>query len=127
MHENERGSAPVEFVLVGALLTALTLAILQLGFALYVRNVVQDAAVEGAYSAARVGATLGDGIVTADNAIRTAVGSGSRHEVTAGYSTAYGYETVAVTVTATLPLAGFLGPDRGIIVTAYAPRESFDD
>ncbi len=126
MHE-ERGSAPVEFILVGALLTALTLGILQLGFALYVRNVVQDAAVEGAYAAARAGATLEDGIVQTNEAITTAVGGGASQQVSAEYSRDAGYETVEVTVIATLPLAGFLGPERGIIVTAYAPRENFDD
>ena len=45
---DDRGSSPVEFVLVGALLTLLTLGVLQLGLAVYVRNVVHDAAVEGA-------------------------------------------------------------------------------
>lgn len=124
---NERGSAPVEFILIGALLTALTLGIVQLGFALYVRNVVQDAAVEGAYAAAPVGATLQDALAQTDAAISTAIGAGANHEVSASYSTEYGYETVAVTVTATLPLAGFLGPNRGMTLTAHAPRESFDD
>lgn len=85
MHD-ERGSAPVEFILVGALLTALTLGILQLGFALYVRNVVQDAAVEGAYAAARAGATLEDGIVRTNEAITTAVGGGASQQVSAEYS-----------------------------------------
>lgn len=126
MHD-ERGSAPVEFILVGALLTALTLGILQLGFALYVRNVVQDAAVEGAYAAARAGATLEDGIVQTNEAITTAVGGGASQQVSAEYSRDGGYETVEVTVIAKLPLAGFLGPERGIMVTAYAPRENFDD
>ena len=37
------GSAPVEFVLVGLLLTVLTLGVLQLALAVYVRNVVQGA------------------------------------------------------------------------------------
>ncbi|HET8926556.1 MAG TPA: TadE/TadG family type IV pilus assembly protein, partial [Microbacterium sp.] len=49
---DDAGSSPVEFVLVGALLTVLTLAVLQLGLAVYVRNVVHDAAVEGAFHAA---------------------------------------------------------------------------
>ncbi len=44
---DDRGSSAVEFLLVGTLLTALTLAVLQLALAVYVRNVVHDAAVEG--------------------------------------------------------------------------------
>ena len=47
--DDDRGSAPVEFVMVAALLTALTLGVIQLGIVTYVRNVVHDAAVEGAY------------------------------------------------------------------------------
>ncbi|MEG0162068.1 MAG: pilus assembly protein, partial [Aurantimicrobium sp.] len=39
-HE-ESGSAVVEFVFVGILLTFLTLGILQLGLALHVRNTIQ--------------------------------------------------------------------------------------
>ena len=46
---DDRGSAPVEFVLVGTMLTFLTLGVLQFGFAVYVRNVVHDAAVDCAY------------------------------------------------------------------------------
>ncbi|BDZ44332.1 TadE/TadG family type IV pilus assembly protein [Naasia aerilata] len=44
---HDEGSAPVEFVLVGALLTLLVLSVLQLGLALHVRNTVTDAAAEG--------------------------------------------------------------------------------
>ncbi len=41
---DDRGSAPVEFVLVGLLLTFLTLAVLQLALALHIRNTALDAA-----------------------------------------------------------------------------------
>ena len=51
----------VEFVLVGTLLTVLTLAVLQLGLAIYVRNVVHDAAVEGAHYAALADTSLAEG------------------------------------------------------------------
>ena len=69
--DDEGGASPVEFVLVGTLLTMLTLGVLQLGLAIYVRNVLHDAAVEGAYHAALAGAdgfTLGvvDGEARAD-------------------------------------------------------------
>src|SRR6187397_1248303 len=58
---DDTGSTPVEFVLVGTLLTVLTLGVLQLGFAIYVRNVVHDAAVEGAYHAALADTSLAEG------------------------------------------------------------------
>ena len=58
---DDGGSSPVEFVLVGMMLTLLTLGVLQLGLSVYVRNVVHDAAVEGAFHAALADASLEDG------------------------------------------------------------------
>ena len=49
---DEEGSAVAEFSLVGVLLTALLLAVVQLALALHVRNTVLDAAAEGARYAA---------------------------------------------------------------------------
>lgn len=122
--DDERGSAVVEFVLVGALLTVLTLAVLQLAFAIYVRNVVHDAAVEGAYHAALADTPVQAGAVRAGELIDRAVGAGYAQEVSATSGTVGGTETVIVTVRATLPLAGLLGVPRGLEVTAHAPRES---
>ncbi|WP_307807351.1 TadE/TadG family type IV pilus assembly protein [Naasia sp. SYSU D00948] len=45
---SDDGSAPAEFVMVGAVLVLLVLSVLQLGLALHVRNTVTDAAAEGA-------------------------------------------------------------------------------
>ncbi len=70
----EEGSAAVEFVLVGVLLTALTLGVLQLGIAVYVRNVVHDAAVTGAHEAALADAALDDGVARTRALIRGGVG-----------------------------------------------------
>ena len=46
--EAERGDASTEFVMVGALLVLLTMAILQVSFALYTRTMLVDAAAAGA-------------------------------------------------------------------------------
>lgn len=46
--DGERGSAVADFVMVGGLLTALTLAIVQLTLVLHVRNVLVDATASGA-------------------------------------------------------------------------------
>ena len=43
LRDDDDGSSAVEFVLVGTLLTLLTLAVLQLALAVYIRNVVHDA------------------------------------------------------------------------------------
>ena len=51
-----------EFVLVGVLLTALLLAVVQLALALHVRNTVLDAAAEGARYAALAGSSAEAGV-----------------------------------------------------------------
>ena len=47
VEESERGDASTEFVMVGALLVLLTMAILQVSFALYARTMLVDAAAAG--------------------------------------------------------------------------------
>jgi Flp pilus assembly protein TadG len=121
---DERGSAPAEFVLVGALLAALTLAVLQLGLAVYVRNVVHDAAVEGAYHAALADVDPAAGAERTRTLIERAVGAGYAREVTAGTTDVLGARTVVVTVRAVLPLIGLIGIPGALEVTAHAPRES---
>lgn len=123
---DERGSTPVEFVLVGVLLTVLTLGVLQLGLAVYVRNVVHDAAVEGAYHAALADVETTAGAQRARDVVERAVGDGFVEGATASESTALGYDTVAVTVTTRLPLIGLLGVPHGWEVTVHAPAETFD-
>ncbi|WP_240423813.1 TadE/TadG family type IV pilus assembly protein [Microbacterium halotolerans] len=115
-----------EFILVGALLTTLTLAVLQLGFALYVRNVAHDAAVEGAYYAALADTELGSGADRAAELISRGVGGAYDHEVSASTVVVSGVDSAVVTVTATLPLVGLLGAPNGLEVTAHAPLESFE-
>lgn len=121
---DEAGSAAVEFVLVGVLLTALTLAVLQLGFAIYVRNVVQDAAVEGAYHAALADTELAEGAARAGEIVSRTVGDAYGHEIRVGTDTVAGVDSAVVTITATLPLAGLLGAPGGLEVSAHAPLES---
>ena len=123
---DDTGSTPVEFVLVGTLLTLLTLGVLQLGFAIYVRNVVHDAAVEGAYHAALADTTLGEGARRTSEILSRTAGAGYATDVVARETEALGHPAVAVTVRATLPLVGLLGAPRMLEVTAHAPLESLD-
>ena len=115
-----------EFILVSALLTTLTLAVLQLGFALYVRNVVHDAAVEGAYHAALADTELATGERRAEQIVSRAVGDAYAHDATVRVGTVAGRDCAIVTMTATLPLAGLLGVPRALEVSAYAPLESLE-
>lgn len=120
------GASPVEFVLVGTLLTVLTLGVLQFGLAVYVRNVVHDAAVEGAYHAALADTTLEDGARRTRDIVDRTIGGGYATDVSVRETSALGQATVEISVAATLPLVGLLGAPRSLEVTAHAPVESFD-
>ncbi|GAA3943604.1 TadE family protein [Microbacterium soli] len=124
---DDHGSSTVEFVLVGALLTALVLSVLQLAFAVYVRNVVHDAAVEGAHYAALADTALGDGAQRTRAVISRAVGSAYAEDVSVGRDRRLGHESVVVRVRTTLPVMGLVGVPHGMEVEARAPVESFDD
>jgi hypothetical protein len=125
--QDERGSSPVEFLLVGTLLTVLTLAVLQLAFAVYVRNVVHDAAVEGAYHAALADTGLDEGAERTRDVITRAVGAGYAEEITVVHSERLGYPMIDVRVRTTLPVIGLLGVPRVWEVEAHAPEESLGD
>lgn len=122
----EGGSAPVEFVLVGVLLTFLTLAVLQLALALHVRNTVLDAAAEGARYGALADNEPADAVPRTTHLIETAVGSDFARDVTVREGSWMGVPAVIVTVRTTLPLAGFLGVDRALEVEGHAARETLD-
>src|SRR4029079_2265089 len=72
---DERGSAPVDFVLVGSLVTLMFLALLQLGIDYHVRNVLAACAAEGArYGADADVASAEAGAARANELIRQSVG-----------------------------------------------------
>jgi Flp pilus assembly protein TadG len=125
-HDGDEGSSPVEFVLVGTLLTVLTLGVLQFGLAVYVRNVIHDAAVEGAYHAALADTSLAEGARRTRDIVTRTVGAEYSADVTVRETAALGHPAVEVRVAATLPLVGLLGSPRTMEVTAHAPLESFD-
>jgi hypothetical protein len=110
--------------MVGALLTVLTVAVLQLGFALLVRNTLIDAAAEGAHVAALADNTLIDGRERTRALIDTAVGERYASDVSATYSRYRGMPAVEVTVRAPLPLLGLFGPDHALEVSGHAPVET---
>ncbi|MCK6067941.1 MULTISPECIES: TadE/TadG family type IV pilus assembly protein [Microbacterium] len=123
---DDAGSSPVEFVLVGALLTLLTLAVIQLALGVYVRNVAHDAAVEGAFHAALADTTLAQGAERTRELVARAVGEAYAGDITVAESADAGAPAVRVTVRTTLPLLGLLGVERALEVTAHAPLESLD-
>ncbi|MEO6309720.1 MAG: TadE family protein [Leifsonia sp.] len=120
----DSGSAVVEFVLVGTLLTVLTLSVIQLALALYIRTTLLDAAAEGARHAALADNGLIDGVGRTQDLITTAVGARYATGVAAGYAERGGYLTVEVSVTAPLPLIGMLGFEHGLKVVGHAVVET---
>jgi Flp pilus assembly protein TadG len=123
---DDLGSSPVEFVLVGTMLTLLTLGVLQLGLSVYVRNVVHDAAVEGAFHAALADTSLQDGARRTGQIISRTVGADYAADIDVRETSTLGHPTVEITVRATLPLIGLVGAPHSMEVSARAPVESFD-
>ncbi|WP_294181698.1 TadE/TadG family type IV pilus assembly protein [uncultured Schumannella sp.] len=123
---DERGSAPAEFALVGALLTMLTVAVLQLGLALHVRNSVLDAAAEGARYGALADRGPADAAARTAELITLAVGADYARDISVSSGEWQGHPALTVTVHATLPLIGLLGAERALEVTGHAAIETLD-
>jgi hypothetical protein len=116
----ERGSAVVDFVLVGGLLTMFFLAILQLTLILHVRNTLIDAAASGA----RYGTLADRGPADAQDRthalIVTALNPGFAEDVTTSEVTIQGLRTLEVTVRAPMPVIGLIGPQDLLEVKGHA-------
>jgi Flp pilus assembly protein TadG len=123
VRRDDRGSAIVEFTLVGVLLTVLFLALLQLGLALHVRNTLVASAAEGARYAANADRAPADGEVVTRTLIRDSLADSFAQAVTSGFESVGDVPTVYVQVEATLPVIGLLGPPRGIRVRGHAVDE----
>ena len=121
--DDERGSAPVEFILVGVLLTLLTLGVLQFALAVHVRNIVADAATDAAFHAALADTTPAETEARARAAVTRGTGSDLITSLSITPGTRHGIDIVSVRIVATLPLAGLAGPTHGTAVTADAPLE----
>lgn len=111
-------------MLVGALLTVLTLSVIQLGITLLVRNTVLDAASEGARYAALADNDLGDGATRTHDLISTAIGSAHAQDIRVSRGTYRGHPSAIVTVITPLPVIGLVGIDHGLEVTGHAAIES---
>jgi Flp pilus assembly protein TadG len=116
----EQGSAVVDFVLVGGLLTMFFLAIIQLTLILHVRNTLIDAAASGA----RYGTLADRGASDAEERTRGLIGaalnSGFAEHVSTSEATVHGFRTLQVTVRAPMPVIGLIGPREMLEVTGHA-------
>lgn len=107
---DDRGSAIAEFTMVAGLLTLIVLTIMQLALGLHVRNVLQDAAAEGARYGALAGSSPAAGVARAQTLIAVAIGPDFAQAVTATTSTVAGHPALQLTVRAPLPVLGLVGP-----------------
>ncbi|WP_024817340.1 TadE family protein [Arthrobacter sp. 31Y] len=117
---NERGSAVVDFVLVGALLTLFFMSIVQLMLVLHVRNTLIDAAASGARYGALSDRTLMDAKVRTAELIGGALNSDFARDITSTEITIDGIRTLEVTVRAPLPVVGLIGPGEVLEVKGHA-------
>ena len=122
--QNESGSAVVDFVMVGALVIIVFVALLQVALGVYARNVLTDAAGDGARRAALVGGTEAEARQRVQVLTDAALRRGYVDTVTVSRVSSGDLRLVEVTVTAPLPVLGLLGPGGTLRVTGHAVDES---
>lgn len=110
--------------MVSALLTVLTLAVIQLGLALFIRNTVVDAAAEGARFGALADRTPADGVARTADLISTALGPDYASDVSASTISFLGSPALVITVRTPLPLIGLFGISDGLEVSGHAAIET---
>jgi hypothetical protein len=124
----DRGSAVVDFALVGGLLSLLFVSLLQLALVLHVRNVLIDCAAEGARYGARADRTPQDAVQRTVDLVGADLGPGFAGRVastiTADVVDRDGVQTVEVRLRAPLPVVALVGPSGGLSVSGHAFAES---
>lgn len=120
----EQGSAAVDFVLVGSLLTVVFMAVIQLALVLHVRNTLIDAASSGARYGALADREASDAQRRTESLISMALSDTYAQNVLVDQISYMGVPTVEVTVTAPLPVIGLVGPGGVIEVSGHAARTS---
>ncbi len=118
--EAQTGSAVVDFVLVGALLTVLFLAIIQLTLVLHVRNTVVDAAASGARYGTLGDRNAADAKDRTEQLITGALNADYARSVTVTEEVYLGVRTLKVTVRSPLPVLGLIGPGSTLEVSGHA-------
>jgi Flp pilus assembly protein TadG len=116
----ERGSAVVDFVLVGSLLTMFFLAVIQLTLVLHVRNTLIDAAASGARYGTLADRNAADARDRTGELIATALNLDFAKDVTTTEVTFQGIRALEVTVRAPLPVIGLIGPREALEVKGHA-------
>jgi len=119
----DTGTAVVDFVLVGALLSLIFVALVQLAVVLHVRNTLIDCASEGARYGALADRTPADGAARARLLVGADLSARYAGDVRAGHETVDGLDTVVVRIRAPLPVLGLVGAGRVLTVSGHALSE----
>lgn len=122
--DRERGSAVVDFVLVGALVTVLLAAVLQLALTLHVRATLIDCAAEGARHGALLGSSSESGLERTRELVNSALSPAYADDVTASVAELGGVPVLVVSIRAPLPIVGLLGPSGAFTVSGRALMET---
>ncbi len=122
--QNDSGSAVVDFVMVGALVITVFVALLQVTLGVYARNVLTDAAGDGARRAALVGGTEAEARQRVQVLSDAALRRGYVDTVTVSRVPSGELMIVEVTVTAPFPVLGLFGPGGTLRATGHAVDES---
>ncbi len=117
---DERGSAVVDFVMVGGLLTMFFLAIIQLTLVLHVRNTLIDAAASGARYGTLADRGASDAEERAAMLIGTALNADFAQDISTTEVTFQGLRTLEVTIKAPMPVIGLIGPRDLLEVKGHA-------
>ena len=121
MKGGEKGSAPAEFVLVGALLVALVLGVIHIALTAHVRHHLTMAAAEGARMASALDITESEALAHTTDLVGASLGEGVVRDVSIHSSSVNGIPTAVVTITGSIPGLGFLSRASQIRVEAQAP------
>ncbi|RLY94625.1 pilus assembly protein [Kocuria tytonicola] len=109
-----------EYVMVLALALVLFGMILQVGFALHVRNTLIDAAASGARYASLADRTDADGVERTRGIIAGTVGGTYAQDVTVSRTSVGELPAVEIRVVAPLPVVATLGPPAALEVSGHA-------
>ncbi|WP_331461479.1 MULTISPECIES: TadE family protein [unclassified Arthrobacter] len=111
----------VDFVMVGALVSLMFMAVIQLALVLHVRNTLIDAAASGARYGALADRSPADGAERTSGLIEGALGGEYAADVRSSETVVDGVRMLEITVGAPLPVIGLIGPQDGIEVSGHAP------
>lgn len=117
---DEAGSAVVDFVLIGALLTVIVVAVIQLALVLHVRNTLIDAASSGARYGTLADRSPEDGVERTRSLISGTLSPGFAEDISYTRLGDGATAMLQIRVAAPLPVIGLIGPGAGMEVTGHA-------